>query len=104
MLFCWICHHELRVHYIVIISLVFQLPVTFSVLLIFSMIFSHTHPPRYPHVIRSLLEQDFFRLTPYSIKFTVFKVLVISVYDSKRCANKRHLKLLLRSLATNTSY
>lgn len=86
MLFWWICHHELRVHYIVIISLVFQLPVTFSVLLIFSMIFSHTHPPHYPHVIRSLLEQDLFfsRLTPYSIEFVVFKVLVFSVSDSKR--------------------
>lgn len=41
---CWeVCHHELREHYIVIISLVFQLPVTFSDLLIFSMIFSHIH-------------------------------------------------------------
>lgn len=73
-------------HYIVIISLVFQLPVTFSVLLIFSMIFSHTHPPHYPHVIRSLLEQDFFffRLTLYSIEFVVFKVLIFSVSDTKR--------------------
>lgn len=81
MLFWGICHHELRMHYIVIISLVFQLPVTFSVLLIFSMIFSHTHPPRYPHVIQSLLAQDCFHLTPYFTDFAPFEGL-ISLYDT----------------------
>lgn len=85
MLFWWICHHGLRVYYIVIVSLVFQLPVTFSVLLIFSMIFSHTHPPRSPHVIGSLLEQDFFRLTSFAIGIAAFELLlVISIYDSSR--------------------
>lgn len=72
MLFWGICHHELRMHYIVIISLVFQLPVTFSTLLIFSMIFSHTHPSHYP----VFLALDCFHLTPYSTDFAPLEVLI----------------------------
>lgn len=99
MLFWWICHHELRVHYIVIISLVFQLPVTFSVLLIFSMIFSPTRPPRYPHVTLSLLEEDCFSADSVSLQY----LSCLLSADTERYAFEQHLKLLLRSLATKVS-
>ena len=39
--FLEVCHYECSMHYITTISCGFQLPVIFSVVLIFSMIFSH---------------------------------------------------------------
>jgi len=42
-MFCWkFCHLEGKVLYIITVSHGIQIPVTFSILLIFSMIFSHT--------------------------------------------------------------
>lgn len=89
MLFWKICHHKLRMHYIVIISLVFQLPVTFSDLLIFSMIFSHicsitpntlsTHYPVFACTI-------FIHVTQYSKWVPLFNVL-INLYKNRHVTN-----------------
>lgn len=57
MLFWKICHHKFRMHYIITRSPPFQLPVTFSDLLIFSIIFSHIHsitPTHYPVFVPNL--------------------------------------------------
>lgn len=99
MLFWKICHHNLRIHYIITISVVFQLPVTFSDLLIFSMIFSHIHSitpntlsTHYPVFACTI----FIHVTQYSKWAPLFNVL-INLYKNRHVINvgvyiTKHLK------------